>query len=211
MALTGVPPAVFMRGGNADDPRARRTRGLLLATFEAELAAGRANCTVASLVRAAGVSRSSFYSHFTSIEEVGVAAMREILNDFHGPRDEFRPAASEPSTASLVELFEHLAAHRALCAALLTVTGDRHPAYSELHAILVEHFAGALASAEATIPIDVSKTSKFLVGGLMALLVEWLHQPDCSAGALSLTFEKLLPEWLRSSPMLTEPLRLSEE
>lgn len=54
MGLTGIPPAVFMREGNAMDPRSVRTRQQLLAAFERQLETGEIAPTVSSLAREAG-------------------------------------------------------------------------------------------------------------------------------------------------------------
>ncbi|MDT2004011.1 helix-turn-helix transcriptional regulator [Rhodococcus opacus] len=57
-----------MRSGNPEDPRARRTRVLLLAEAEREIVRSGCLLTVATLVQAAAVSRGAFYTHFSSIE-----------------------------------------------------------------------------------------------------------------------------------------------
>ena len=63
----------------SNDPRALRTRQKLVAAFHAAVAdADPSAMSVASLTRAAGVNRTSFYSHFDSIKK-GVIDMRDLL------------------------------------------------------------------------------------------------------------------------------------
>jgi len=139
VGLTGVPPAAFTRTVDLSDPRAQRTRALLLAEFERQLALHGEMPTVASLVRDAGVSRSSFYSHFTSIEELPVAAVRSALDQL-GERDtEMRREDDVPGVnvarMTYGAFFAHIAGHRHLYAALVA-TGESS-ARAELREALV--------------------------------------------------------------------------
>ncbi|MFC9518959.1 TetR/AcrR family transcriptional regulator [Nocardiaceae bacterium NPDC056970] len=212
MGLTGIPPAVFMREGNAMDPRSIRTRHQLLAAFERQLEAGELAPTVSSLVREAGVSRSSFYKHFTGVEEVGVAAFRAILDDFE-PLGSKRPAsgaAAETATAaSFEELFIHLGRHRQLCSAVL-ITDVQIPALTELHTTLVAHLADAIsrvgAKPDGLVPMQAAT---FLVGGILSLFLAWLQDPGRRTDDLASVVAAMLPDWLQGTGTLDAPIRVS--
>src|SRR5690349_12462466 len=64
-----------------DDPRAVRTRQKLIAAFHAAVAeSDPAAMSVAALARAAGINRTSFYSHFASPEDLAIDALSELFD-----------------------------------------------------------------------------------------------------------------------------------
>lgn len=207
MGLTGIPPAAFMRGGDPADKRSVRTRRQLLEAFEQSLEAGRTP-TVSDLVRDAGVSRSSFYAHFAGIEELGVAALRSILDAFE-PRQsrESDHQDTESSAATLEDLFAHLGAHRSLCCAVL-VTDTHLPAFAELQTTLVSQLTAAIhASSGKPEALDAGRAASFLVGGILALLLESLREPERYADEdLGATLAAMLPEWLTRTRTLVAPI-----
>jgi len=208
MGLTGMPPAVFMREGNAADPRAVRTRKLLLDAFERQLESGQSAPTVSSLVQEAAVSRSSFYNHFTGAENVGVAAFRELLDAFKPAlrEDELESAPAGVSQVGFEEFFTHLAEHRILCLAVLT-PGTRAPALAELHATLVAHLTAAIAAVdEKPAGLDAKRAAVFLVGGILSLLLDWLEKPEQTAADLTTFIDAMLPDWLRKEPQIEAPI-----
>lgn len=209
MGLTGIPPAMFMRGGDPADPRSIRTRTQLLDAYERLLALD-GSPTVAELVREAGVSRSSFYAHFTGIEEVGVAALRSILDAFeplHAPRDNEAP--NMPTAASFHDLFTHLGAHRRLCAEVL-ISDQQVPALAELYTTLVAHLVSALGgSPDRPAGFDVERGARFLVGGILALLVDDLQGPDSGSDRVGSTVAAMLPDWLSRANVLETPLSIT--
>lgn len=215
MALTGVPPAIFMRDGNPDDPRARRTRALLLNAYESEIEAGRAVVSVATLVRAAGVSRSSFYSHFSGVDELGLAAMRALLEGLEIPADsvstggECDPLCSNPS-ASLLDLFTHLADHRALFVALMADEGGSTPAGAEFRILLTGHIADAIRDSAIPTGVSVDAVATYLVGGLVALMCHLMRDVESAEVDMARHVNSLVPDWLRSCEHLDRPLRLTK-
>src|SRR6202034_3190659 len=63
------------------DPRAQRTRRKLIDAFHASIAeSSPAAMSVAALTRAAGVNRTSFYSHFSSPEDLAIHALSELFD-----------------------------------------------------------------------------------------------------------------------------------
>lgn len=207
MGLTGIPPAAFMRDGDPTDPRSVRTRSQLLSAYE-RLLASSSSPTVADLVRAAGVSRSSFYTHFAGIEEVGVAALRSILDSFDPVDEREHRGQVAPTAASFQDLFDHLAAHRDLCVAVL-VSDEQMPALAELHAALVTHVTTAIERSPAMpVGFDVDRGARFLVGGILSLLHEDLQTGADVDGAGKLV-SAMLPEWLARDNLLDAPLSVA--
>ncbi len=208
MGLTGTPPAVFMREGNAADPRAVRTRQLLLDAFERQLERGESAPTVSSLAQEAGVSRSSFYNHFSGAENVGVAAFRELLDEFKPSSDAEtgRPSEEGTTRVGFAEFFEHLGHHRVLCLAVL-VPDTQTPALFELHGTLVAHLTQAISAVDTKpLGLQANRAAIFLVGGILSLLLDWLQDPTETAEDLAKTVESMLPGWLRESESLNAPI-----
>ncbi|WP_159440995.1 TetR/AcrR family transcriptional regulator [Agromyces cerinus] len=160
-------------------------------------------------MRTAGVSRSSFYTHFAGIEEVGVAALRSILDSFDPIDDERDPGApGAPAAASFQDLFDHLAAHRDLCVAVL-VSDEQMPALAELHAALVTHVTTAIERSPAMpAGFDVERGARFLVGGILSLLHEDL-QTGADIDGTGAIVSAMLPEWLARDNLLDAPLSVA--
>ncbi|WP_169786793.1 TetR/AcrR family transcriptional regulator [Nitriliruptor alkaliphilus] len=193
-----------MRTGDLSDPRAQRTRALLLAEYERQLALGGEPPTVASLVREAGVSRSAFYGHFTSIDEVGVAAVRSALDQL-GVRDtEMRrdDAASGVSVARMTyaAFFAHILGHRHLYAPLIGAN-DISAAHDELREVLIAQTQRSIeAIADRPDGVDSRRAARFIIGGLMAVMAEWLRDPQpCSPQELAEHIAQTLPTWFAST------------
>lgn len=208
MGLTGMAPAVFMREGNAADPRSVRTRQLILAAFERQLENGRVAPTVSSLAQEAGVSRSSFYNHFSGAEIVGVAAFRELLDTIKpsGNENQDKDSSAGTSRVSFEDLFGHLEQHRVLCSAVLT-PDTQTPALAELHAILVSHLTEAIATVGSKpADLDAGRAATFLVGGILSLLLDWLQAPAATAAELALLADRMLPDWLKGEELFEAPI-----
>ncbi|RYE39757.1 MAG: TetR/AcrR family transcriptional regulator [Hyphomicrobiales bacterium] len=200
MALTGIPPAAFMRSGNPEDPRSRRTRVLLLAEAEREIVRSGRLPTVATLVQAAGVSRGAFYTHFSSIDELAVAAVRSVLEEFgenpdaEPPGDEARVARSQLGYGAF---FAHIAEHRSLFTALVATSNDGS-AREELREALVRQTVEAIAaSPDKPAGLDSRHAAAFLVGGILGALSEWLHDPlPIDPHQLADQIADLMPSWM---------------
>jgi AcrR family transcriptional regulator len=66
---------------DSSDPRALRTRSKLVGAFHVAIADSDPSAmSVSSLTQAAGVNRTSFYSHFSSPEDLAIHALSELLD-----------------------------------------------------------------------------------------------------------------------------------
>ena len=96
------------------DPRARRTRGTILATFTTLVLGRRYDAIrIAELIAAAGVGRSTFYEHFRSKDEVLVAAVEPILHTLASA------ALGRASKVQVRAMLEHVWAQRGAARTLL--------------------------------------------------------------------------------------------
>ncbi|MDB6083430.1 MAG: hypothetical protein JWN43_1311 [Gammaproteobacteria bacterium] len=102
------------------DARARRTHDALHRAFAILIQEHRyENLTIADITRRAGVSRSTFYAHYHSKDDILAGS---IAGPFTVLADTIKPHFCEPR---LIELLEHFWANRALARGILVGTTRR--------------------------------------------------------------------------------------
>jgi AcrR family transcriptional regulator len=185
------------------DPRAVRTREALIAAFRdlvREQHPG--EMTVAALCRAAGINRSTFYQHFSSPEDLAVHALGDLFDAVIATDTALRASDSttsprEASRRAIAGIVGFIADHRDTYASLLA-PGAAPPALQRaLVATYTEHSAAAISAAPAR-PADADPlvTARFLAGGVLGVLAEWLSEPDRSEAELVDAIVACLPGWL---------------
>lgn len=158
----GMPNSRRPDRSTPDDPRAIRSRSRiqsallgLLRTHPME------TVTATELIRRSGVSRSTFYAHYSTVEEV--------LDDAASALEGF-VAGGSPGLPDLVaRLFGHVADHRPLAAALLAAEGPNSPA-GRRGALLVQEVAGRLDDSD---PL----AAHAVAAALVAVLRWWVNDP----------------------------------
>lgn len=188
-----------------DDPRAVRTRQKLIAAFRAAVTeSDPAAMSVAALTRAAGVNRTSFYSHFSSPEDLAIHALSELF-DVVGEADilmraEHSVPAGEASRRALHDIVGFVHERRDSYARVL----GPGAAPRLLQAVTDAFTERTVASLEriATRPpgADVRVTARFLAGGVLGVIGAWLceDQPSRSPGQLVEALTQCLPGWLNT-------------
>ena len=188
---------------DSSDPRAMRTRQKLVAAFHAVVAeSDPAAMSVASLARVAGVNRTSFYSHFSSPEDLAIHALGELL-EVVGDTDillraEHSVSAEEASRRALRDIVQFVWERRDSYARVLgpgaapRLLNAVTEAFTERTVTTLSLIQGRPAGA------DVDLTARFLAGGLLAVLGVWLSgepsrwSPDEVVEALV----QCMPRWL---------------
>jgi len=182
---------------DSSDPRALRTRRKLVDAFHAAVTdADPAAMSVASLTRAAGVNRTSFYSHFASPEDLAIHALSDLL-DVIGDADILMPA-QEASRRALEDIVGFVHERRDSYARVL----GPGAAPRLLRAVTEAFTERTVASLEriSTRPpgADLRVTARFLAGGVLGVIGTWLSDdqsrwtPDELVEALT----HCLPRWL---------------
>jgi AcrR family transcriptional regulator len=154
------------------DPRAERTRARLREALLDECAQRPLEeVSVAALVRRAGLSRATFYLHYTDLQALAVDACAEVVRDaveaLHAWRGTPAPAAAPPA---LTDFFTSLVPHTPLYRTLLR-EGGSGPLGELLHRELREY----------------SRRERELAGAPAA---------DLIASAVAATFAGVLADWL---------------
>jgi len=190
-----------MTGSN--DPRALRTRQKLVDAFHAAVSGDDPDAlSVAALTRAAGVNRTSFYSHFSSPEDLAIHALSDlfdvVVNADIVLRAEHSVPAEEASRRALHDIAWFTWERRASYARVL---GPGAPP-GLLRAVADAFTEGTVASlehVESRPPgADLRVTARFLAGGVLGVLGAWLadtrdpRSPDELVAALI----QCLPGWL---------------
>jgi len=184
------------------DPRPARTRAAIISAVETLVADPSTDISVNAIARAAGVSRSAFYSQFADLDELAVAmlvdAFRDIGLDDLGARA--RPDADRRDLAitSNRRLLAHLGERCAFYRASLgwRLSGRVHETVVDAYA---DQVAATMATLGGAVPpgIDRADAARFVAGGAIALLTSWVrgeapHGQEAMVGRLL----AVMPDWL---------------
>jgi AcrR family transcriptional regulator len=181
------------------DPRARRTRAELVDATERLLQAGTSNITVPAIVRAAGLSRSVFYTHFSGVEDLAVtileSAIDEIGSDDAALRGSGAMAAGVPVRITVARLISHMETHRDLYVAVLAPTAASFErilqAYVRQIRLTFEHVANLPDG------LDLDALAHYIASGSFSVLLAWVRAPERSP---SIEIEDfliaVLPTWM---------------
>lgn len=189
--------------GNTD-PRAVRTRRKLIDAFHAAVADSDPSAmSVSGLARAAGINRTSFYSHFDSPEDLAIQALSELF-DVVGNADIVMRAghdvsASEASRRALRDIVGFVDERRDSYARVLG-PGAAPRLVRAVTDAFKERTATSLERVSTRPPgADVRVTARFLAGGVLGVIGDWLADdhgwsPDELVEALI----QCLPGWLNA-------------
>ncbi|MFD0312206.1 TetR/AcrR family transcriptional regulator [Streptomyces sp. NPDC127119] len=155
------------------DPRAERTRAKLRRALLDECALRPlTEVGVASLVRAAGVGRATFYLHYADLEALAVDACADVVRDavdaLHAWRGRPDPRAAPDA---LLGFFAGLSAHAPLYRALLA-PGGGGPLGRVLHQDLR---ARSLAERELACAPQAPLVASAVAAAFAGVLADWLH------------------------------------
>jgi AcrR family transcriptional regulator len=188
------------------DPRRVRTRNLLRVTLRRLLARYPLDSiTVTLLCREAGVHRTTFYGHASSVHQF---ALTEFSHDIDllttvsvKPGVETPRHVAERYRGSMQTVLAHIRDERSAYRALLTA--DSRGAFrSALENVLRPHARDALAVFEALNVPDAPATTvarteaaAFISGALVGTLDAWAMSDETDAAAASLRISELMPAW----------------
>lgn len=105
----------ILRGST--DPRVSRTRAALVAAVQS-LAEAEAEVSVSAIVREAGISRASFYSHFSGLDELAMSLHREAFTAIADLVRLDKTGGPDAVRRSQERLVAHFAENRALYSAV---------------------------------------------------------------------------------------------
>lgn len=197
-----VTPLHETRSGirTSGDPRVVRTRQAILEAVET-LANGDEPITVAAIVRTAGIGRSSFYTHFSGIDELAVTVLSGVFEAIGAEDLELRRhrivSGAEAARVAQVRLVGHLVQNRALYASMLTL-----PFTSAVYTKAVEGYAAQVRATIALLPeiphgLSADAVAIYTASGSLGLLAHWIRSDDpVPADVLVDQLMSLVPAWL---------------
>lgn len=184
----------------SEDPRVARTRRAILDAVET-LASGDEPISVAAIVRAAGIGRSSFYTHFSGIDELAVEVLGGVFRAIGAEDVELRRnrivSGAEAARVAQVRLVGHLVQHRALYASMLAL-----PFTSAVYTQAVEGYAAQVRATIALLPeipngLTADAVAVYTASGSLGLLAHWIRSDNpVSADVLVDQLLSLVPSWL---------------
>jgi AcrR family transcriptional regulator len=200
VTATPVQDAVRQMMRASGDPRAARTRQAIIDAVHELAAEGGAAPSVSDIVRRAGVSRSSFYTQFASVDELAGVVLREAFMTIGTANlamlADGGVSVAEASRIAVGQLVAHVAQHRHLYR-LGAVTPSSHP---EVLAALAAQVRQAIAFEPGThggVPAETE--ALYVAGGVLAVLRSWILG-DLPGGVDDITSQilALLPPWATS-------------
>lgn len=161
------------------DRRILRTRALLrqgLAELMQEKNAG--DITVKELVAHANVNRSTFYLHYTDIDQMLASIEAELLERIEASVQAHPIDPHQAQIFPLVgDLFALMAENREICAALLGPHGDM-AFLLQIEAILSRYSLQVLADAYPDRRADLDSGYSFCLSGCVGLIKNWLQAEE---------------------------------
>ncbi len=173
------------RLADSSDRRVQRTRALLFEAYRALRDDDGAPITVSAVVERAGVTRSSFYTHFRGVEELAAATLTDYMD-----------ALVETARASVISGESKREVSHSVFLKLSRFLGAHRDTYG---AMLVEGGAFAKSLAQAMVELNLGTlrtrdelyghpdvTAQFFAGGVITVLSWWLRtEPAMSPEALA--------------------------
>lgn len=195
------------------DPRVQRTRAALLAAAATLMHQSPQSFTAERIADEAGVSRSSFYAHFTSPEAAAIEVFREKIEQVG------RDGASGLSygsthgldfaRAATAAVVEHVAENQPLYRAVLSMDLPSE-AYSAMFADFGATVRAAVLSLE-SLPhyVQPSTAATYIAGGALAVLRERITSPDpIDQAPLVEELVGMIPDWFTAARFAPDTRRV---
>jgi len=178
------------------DPRAERTRQLILSAIRTLIAQPAASVSVAEIVRLAGISRSSFYAHFASLDVLSAELLRAQFADIGSAGLDLRPARAGESAARFGygRLVAHMVENFPLYASVLEL-----PLTRSAHDQIIEAYATRMLESVLVFDetVNAELVTTYVAGGALTLIGSWMRgHLDVSDDELVDQLVGLLPGWL---------------
>jgi len=183
------------------DPRAERTRRAILDAVGELTSLGHGAISVSDVVRRAGISRSSFYVHFSSLDELAVSVLRQEFTAIGAAgidlRREGLVSRLEAARIGYQRLVAHLVAHDSLYSSVLGL-----PLSWQAYDAAVSAYAEELLQTIVGLPhvpaeVVPEVAARYLAGGALTIISSWIRADiRISDDDLVDQLVALLPSWL---------------
>ncbi|MBG6213225.1 MAG: TetR/AcrR family transcriptional regulator [Cryobacterium sp.] len=192
------------------DPRAERTRQLIFTAIRSLIAQPTASVSVADIVRLAGISRSSFYAHFASLDVLAAELLQAQFADVGAAGLELPRAQSGQNASRLgyARLVAHMVENFPLYTSVLELPLTRSAHDQIIEAYATRMLASVLVFDDAA---NAELVTTYVAGGALTLIGAWMRgHLDVSDDELVDQLVALLPGWLLAPPTLyATPVRVA--
>ncbi len=187
------------------DPRTRRTVALLGRAMNSLLETHSiSEINVSELCRVAGIHRTTFYKHFSSVAEFAAYTFARLIDDLAGVSEDGLPDSAdevpEQYRQALSRMLDHIAEQRTAYRRLFASGGDHH--FQRIVAdVLAERAVEAnrrLAERGREISVDQATAARMVGAACAAALGVWSEQEETDSDRRSREIMSVLPPWWRS-------------
>jgi AcrR family transcriptional regulator len=180
------------------DPRAEKTRQAIFEAVRQLISDRVASVTVSDIVRTAQISRSSFYAHFGSLDELATAFLRAQFAAIGAtePVGDDHLSGSHAARAGYTRLVAHIVEHYPLYSSVLEVPLTR-TAFDDV----VEAYSTRLLQSVFTVgyvpeSVNPELLTTYVAGGALTSISAWMRgRIDISDDELIEQLVGLLPVW----------------
>jgi len=204
VVAASVAPASVGAARVSSDPRGEHTRQLVFTAIRQLMSDSSTTVTVADIVRVAGISRSSFYAHFGSLDELAAEVLGRQFEEVDGLGIDLRreDMISRRTAARLgyERLIAHMVDNFPLYSSALDLPITRK-AYDDVVATYSTRLLESVILL-GSVPPDVNAPliSTYVAGGAMTLISAWMRgQIEVSDDELASQLVELLPPWILES------------
>lgn len=179
------------------DPRAERTRRDIVAAVERLMTEHTTAVTVSEIAKAAGVSRSSFYAHFPSLDALAAEYLVRQFDSIGATsvdlrREDLLPAGSA-ARMGYRRLIEHMVEHYPFYSNVLEL-----PLGRSVYDRIAEAYAARLRESMELLPVpfgvDPAIVATYIAGGALTLISAWM------GGALDISDDELVDQLVLQLP-----------
>lgn len=184
------------------DPRTRRTLALLERAMGSLLETQSiSEINVSELCRVAGIHRTTFYKHFSSVAEFAAYTFARLVDELSSATDDDLPEAAddvpEYYRRALVRMLDHIAENRSVYRRLFAPGGDHH--FQRISAdVLAQQAVQAnlrLADLGRTVDIDPETAVRMVGAACAAALGVWSEQEETDSEQRSREIMSVLASW----------------
>ena len=178
------------------DPRAEKTRQAIFEAVRSLISHRVASVSVSDIVRTAQISRSSFYAHFGSLDELATAFLRAQFAGIGTEAADENVSGSLAARAGYTRLIGHILEHYPLYSSVLELPLTRTAFDDVVEAYSTRLLQSVFTAADVPENIDPELLTTYVAGGALTSISAWMRgRLDISDDELVEQLVGVLPVW----------------
>ncbi|WP_168627947.1 TetR/AcrR family transcriptional regulator [Cryobacterium sp. BB307] len=193
--------AASARSFNQNDPRAQRSRDAIMRVAR-ELSGGPVGeLTVAHIVSKAGISKSTFYQHFTGLDDVLLLLLEDALGSINYDDLVARHGEGNPLAITVLghrRVIAQFEEHATLFTHVLT-SEELSRARDGIVQLITDLLDRTMRAIPHPPDVDIPVAARFVASGFVGVIIDWFqHGRARDPDELAASLAQLTPEWFRS-------------